>query len=148
MTSRSSKTADKDETKAGDSADVKTETVKLYNTNDGVRGRDGGPYLDEVQARIAEDNRAYIEGRDPDYSALQPFVGVQLVTAARLTQTYNNTNLATDAVSEWDGEIAAPVFAEAEVPVHVPGEDFPTVVAADATPDRDEVPEVGSLTLG
>lgn len=138
MTSRSTKTADKDETKE---ETPEVETVKLYNTNDGVRGRDGGPYLDEVQARIAEDNRAYIEGRKPDYESLQPFVGVQLVTPDQLVQGYNNTLIAADEKKVWDGEISAPIFAETQVEI-VPESDI--VVADNATPDRDVVPPAES----
>lgn len=55
---------------------------KLYNPNDGLTGRDGGPYLDEVQAVQAEERRAKIEGRKPgDPSGI---AGIPLITAAQL----------------------------------------------------------------
>lgn len=62
----------------------KAEEVKLFNPNDGLFKRDGGPYLDEVQARQAEEIRAYREGREPDYDNLQPHPGVPLVSEEQL----------------------------------------------------------------
>lgn len=128
MTSRSTKKSTENEASTED-------TVHLYNVNDGVRGRDGGPYLDEVQARIAEDNRAYIEGREPNYDNLEPFVGVQLVTRDQLIQNYNNTLIASDEKTKWDGEVTAPVFAK------VPAEAF-------EVPEEEKSDDLENLDLG
>lgn len=56
----------------------------LYNANDGVTGRDGGPYLDEVEAREAEKRRAVVEGREPDLDNPPATAGIQLNTAAQM----------------------------------------------------------------
>lgn len=63
--------------------------VKLYNPNDGLTGRDGGPYLDQVEMHDAETRRAVVEKRDPDYNNLQPTAGVPLVTAGTLVNMDN-----------------------------------------------------------
>lgn len=65
---------------------------KLYNINDGVTGREGGPYLDEIQAREAEVRRAQVEGREPS-EELQPYAGFQLVPGQILIQTQNTASL-------------------------------------------------------
>lgn len=59
-------------------------SVPLYNTNDGLTGRDGGPYLDQEEMRIAEERRAKVEGRKPDYDNPGPTAGIQLRTAAEI----------------------------------------------------------------
>ena len=41
-----------------------TETVKVYNPNDGITGRDGGPYLDIEEAKAREARSAAREGRN------------------------------------------------------------------------------------
>lgn len=48
-----------------------TETVKLFNPNDGVTGRDNGTYLDLEEARAREERSAKLEKRKPDYSTVQ-----------------------------------------------------------------------------
>ena len=57
---------------------------KLYNANDGITGRDGGPYLDQVEAKHAEDHRAAVEGREPDYDTMGGYAGTVYLTAAQL----------------------------------------------------------------
>jgi hypothetical protein len=59
----------------------------LYNPNDGLTGRDGGPYLDIEEAKRAEIRRAEVEGREPDFENLPPSAGIQLVTATALLNT-------------------------------------------------------------
>lgn len=59
----------------------------LYNPNDGLTGRDGGPYLDEEEARVAEIRRAKIEGREPDLNSPPASAGIQLSTADQLIRT-------------------------------------------------------------
>lgn len=56
----------------------------LYNPNDRLTGRDGGPYLDQVQAREAEVIRAAKEDREPDFDKVPADAGIQLSTAAQL----------------------------------------------------------------
>lgn len=69
-------------------------SVPLYNPNDGLTGRDGGPYLDQEEMRIAEERRAIVEGRKPDYKNLQPTAGIQLRTAADIIHHgVHNVNL-------------------------------------------------------
>lgn len=58
----------------------KDQDKKFWNAQDGVRGRDGGPYADEEDAWHREELRAAGEGRDPDYDNPAPFVGNQMVT--------------------------------------------------------------------
>ncbi len=67
-------------------------TQQLFNPNDSITGRDGGPYLDEEEARVAEERRARVEGRKPDFDNPPATAGIPLVTAAELlsTATINN----------------------------------------------------------
>lgn len=64
----------------------------LYNANDGLTGRDGGPYLDIEEARQAEVNRARVEDREPDFDNMPASAGIVLVTAgqALANGTVNN----------------------------------------------------------
>lgn len=62
--------------------------VNFYNQQDGARGRDGGPYGDEEEARAAETRRAAIEGREPDYKNPGVTAGQPLVTASQLAPEY------------------------------------------------------------
>lgn len=59
----------------------------LYNANDGLTGRSGGPYLDELEAEQAEIRRAKIEGREPDLDNPPATAGIQLNTADRMIHT-------------------------------------------------------------
>ena len=61
----------------------------LFNVNDGPNGRDGGPYLDQVQQRDAEIARAAAEGREPDFENMVSSPGVQLVTAEQLVKMHH-----------------------------------------------------------
>lgn len=65
----------------------------LYNALDGVAGRDGGPYLDQVEARKAETERARIEGREPDYDNMPATAGQPLVTAEQLLRLQGTSNI-------------------------------------------------------
>lgn len=60
---------------------------RLFNANDGVTGRDGGPYLDVEEAKRAEDRRAAVEGREPNYDNMGSTAGIQLNTAAQMIHT-------------------------------------------------------------
>lgn len=59
-------------------------TTPLFNPNDGLVGRDGGPYLDQEEARIAEERRARIEGREPDFDNPPATAGIPLSPASTL----------------------------------------------------------------
>lgn len=59
----------------------------VYNPNDGLVGRDGGPYLDEVQAEQDEIRRAKAEGRKPDLKNPGANAGIQLSTAGQMLAT-------------------------------------------------------------
>lgn len=60
--------------------------TNLYNPHEGLTGRDGGPYLDREEARLAEIRRAEIEGREPDLENPPATAGIPLVTARQLVQ--------------------------------------------------------------
>ena len=62
------------------------QNVKLYDVNEGLDYRNGGPYLDRELRRKAEDNRALIEGRAPDYDPAIYGPETRLVTAKDLVE--------------------------------------------------------------
>lgn len=99
--------------------ETKEETLTVYNRNDGVFGRDGGPYLDQEQERIEEARRAWVEGREPDFEHLPPGTGTQIVTGPQLIQDFNNTALAGQDKLQFEGGIKAPEKAIAVVSVPV-----------------------------
>lgn len=68
------------------------DSTPLYNPNDGLTGRNGGPYLDEEQARTDEVRRARIEDREPDLDKPGANAGIQLSTAAQMLATLSVTN--------------------------------------------------------
>lgn len=45
-------------------ADSEFKDRAFFNAQDGITGRDGGPYLDQVERVNAEIRRAFLEGRD------------------------------------------------------------------------------------
>ena len=65
------------------------DTKNLYNPHDGLTGRDGGPYLDQEERRLAEITRAAKEGREPDFDNAPATAGTPLVTAATLVALHN-----------------------------------------------------------
>jgi hypothetical protein len=65
------------------------EGLKLYNPHDGLTGRDGGPYLDQVEREAAEIRRAKIENREPDLENPPAVAGTPLVTGAQLAAIAN-----------------------------------------------------------
>lgn len=102
-----------------------TKTVPLFNPNDGVTGRDGGPYLDNVEQHLAESRRAVAEKRDPDFEKLLATAGVPLVTGAQLVNQGQTTSLPSQAHNDVIGvllemhaedELGAPKIDEIEVP--------------------------------
>lgn len=62
--------------------------VNLYDVNAGF-GRDGGPYMDDIEREQAEIRRAAIEGREPDLANPGPTAGTVLVSAQTLIDQYN-----------------------------------------------------------
>lgn len=66
----------------------------FYNPHDGLKGRDGGPYLDHVLRQQAELNRAAVEGRDPLplNGVLPPDAGTPLVPASQVVDNSWTSN--------------------------------------------------------
>lgn len=69
------------------------DSVSLFNPNDNVTGRDGGPYLDEVEARNAEARRSAVEDREPDYDNPPATAGIPLVSGSRQAAAIGVNNL-------------------------------------------------------
>ena len=102
----------------------------LYDVNKGVNGRDGGPYLDEIEAQEAERRRAFIENREPDLDNPGPYQGSVLVDAETLIQNHNSTRH-----GKFEGEIK--VDPVAEVP-DADGDGIPDSEDEDFVPPSDE----------
>lgn len=114
-----------------------TEERRLYNPNDGLTGRGGGPYLDLEEDRLAEERRARIEGREPDLENPPASGGTVLVTAGQLlaNQGVNNLPSVSDSIAS-DQEAAVKSLADNEetalkARAVLPGDAF--------TPPSDEV---------
>lgn len=80
--------------------------LKLYNPHDGLTGRDGGPYLDQVEREQAEIRRAKAEGRKPNLDKpASPSAGTPLVTGAQLVAMANPqsnpSQTATDSLADF-----------------------------------------------
>jgi hypothetical protein len=71
----------------------------LYNPNDGLHGRTGGPYLDQLELIETEKKRAAVEGREPDFNNLQGSAGVRLVTAQELASMNVTTTVSVSSAS-------------------------------------------------
>lgn len=71
----------------------------FYNAQDGLKARDGGPYLDHENRKVAEIRRAQQEGREPvDLNGPLPAdVGTTLVVAGLVqdNSNYSNPSMAT-----------------------------------------------------
>lgn len=70
-----------------------TRTVNLYNPHDNLTGRDGGPYLDQVEAIEAEKRRAIVEDREPDLEHPPATAGIPLVTGPQLVAMSTSANI-------------------------------------------------------
>lgn len=68
-------------------------SVDLFNPHNGLTGRDGGPYLDEEERRLAEVRRAAIEDREPDLKSPPASAGTPLVTAGELAAMANPASI-------------------------------------------------------
>ena len=73
-------------------------TQPLFNPNDILTGRDGGPYLDLEEARVAEIRRAAVENREPS-DTFTATAGIPLVTASELAVTATINNIPSQGVS-------------------------------------------------
>lgn len=92
-----------------------TDKVQLFNPNDGVTGRDGGPYLDQVEAKRAEEVRAEKEGRKPDLENPPATAGQPLNTARQQLSTLEVNNLPSQSsrnISDGDTFLRAAAASE------------------------------------
>lgn len=105
-------------------------TKNLYNPHAGLTGRDGGPYLDQEERRLAEVRRAAIEGREPDFDNAPAVAGTPLVTAGQLIQQANPTSNPSQANAD---PYAYAVDSLAQ------SEDFPVDAFSKRPVDDDEV---------
>lgn len=76
----------------------------LYNANDGLTGRDGGPYLDQLEDERAEILRAKVEDREPDLDNPPASAGTVLVTAGQLLANAGVNNLPSQDGNNFLGE--------------------------------------------
>lgn len=118
--------------------------VSLYNVNDGLTGRDGGPYLDEEMDRNAETVRARIEGREPDYDNPGSTAGTVLVTAGTLLANNGVNNLPSTDNSAEAKDSAVKAIADSKdnnlnVRATVSAEDYASV-------DPDNLPDPSTST--
>lgn len=67
--------------------------VNLFNPHDGLTGRDGGPYLDQEERRLAEIVRSAKEDRKPDFDNAPATAGTPLVTASELVGMANPASI-------------------------------------------------------
>jgi hypothetical protein len=117
----------------------------LYNALDGVAGRDGGPYLDQVEARKAEEVRARIEGRQPDYTNPPATAGQPLVTAEQLLRLQGTSNIPSQENNNVQAE-ALDKFAKDDIfpinphSVRESTNDEDIAVEAEAVENRPQVP--------
>lgn len=88
--------------------------TKFFNANEGLHGRQGGPFLDDVQRRQQEEVRAVREGREPDYENMQPAVGDPLVTEEQLLQQ-SIQSAEPYELTNFEGVTAAPLV-EVDIP--------------------------------
>lgn len=97
------------DTNTGTVSEEKSDTVlSLYNINDGLQGRDGGPYHDIQEAKRHEERSAFREGRKPDFSQPLSGAGIQAVTAAEMLSAHK------PAAGE-SAEITAPVVGTLDI---------------------------------
>lgn len=108
-------------------------SVNMFNPHDGLTGRDGGPYLDQEERRLAEIVRAAKEDRKPDFDNAPATAGTPLVTAAELVGMANPASIpsqqtTTDALTNAVSTLAK-------------DEDFP--VSAFSTRDKTDAEKEG-----
>lgn len=95
------------------------ETRDYYLAQDGVTGRDGGPYLDQVEREVAEVHRARAEDREPDLENPGPTAGTVLTTkpehnpASNPSTAYQDTSTGTNPELQ---SLTLPVDTRTEAP--------------------------------
>src|SRR5690349_12453843 len=77
--------------------------VALFNANDGLSGRDSGPYLDLEEAREAEVRRARVENRKPDLDNPPASAGRVLLTGKQVVSNLGVNSLPPQA-NTWGTE--------------------------------------------
>lgn len=112
------------------------DSTPLFNPNDGITGRNGGPYLDEVQAQQDEIRRAKVEGREPDLDNPGPNAGIQLSTAAQMVAALTVTS--NPSMENARAEAIAKAYKDAH-------ENLDTVVVRDEIPDTSGQPTIQDL---
>lgn len=65
-------------------------TEPKFSMQDGLRGRDGGPYLDDLERRNEENIRAYRENREPDYERVNADHGSMVPGHLLVDNIYSN----------------------------------------------------------
>lgn len=134
-------------------SDQPTVERKLYNPHRGLTGRDGGPYLDEVERRRAEEVRAQVENREPDFDNMPAVAGTPLVVAGQLANAANPSSnpsqtridpaaRAIDAMAESDDfpveSVGSAEFRDlSAAPEYNPAD--PTVIAVAEDSDREPI---------
>lgn len=115
-----------------------SEDRALYNANDGLTGRDGGPYLDQQEDITAEIRRAKIEGREPDLDNPPASAGTVLVTAAQAIANLGVNNLPSQSDNSALGaEAAVKAIADDETNTLKVAAVVPAEVYEDAEPTAD-----------
>jgi hypothetical protein len=108
-------------------------TKPLYNPHDGLTGRDGGPYLDQVERKYAEERRAQVEGREPDFENAPATAGTPLVTSGQLVNMLN-------PASNPSQQVADPTVVGVELMTK--NKDYPLEAATQADfPDLSSAPD-------
>lgn len=95
------------------------ETVPLYNVNDGLGGRNGGPYLDEELHRRATMDAARREGREfKEEDLLNGSPAIQLVTPQQLINAHRDASPSSVEITASPvGEVSLPqVVTEVDTP--------------------------------
>lgn len=117
----------------------------LYNPNDRLTGRDGGPYLDQVQNLEAEKLRAKVEDREPDFDNPAASAGIQLSTAAQLLRAVDVNMPSKFHETGPEAERMFKAAAESDNDLHAVGE-IPDVLfqepetEVESEEDEDDVP--------
>lgn len=118
--------------------------VALFNPNDGLVGRDGGPYLDLEEARNAEKRRAEVEGRKPNLDEPSATAGLPLVTAGQILHTATTLNIpsrdGTAVLDDAAQEFAKSEKVEARVMSEVSAENIGGSPEADAAEKKASAP--------
>lgn len=121
---------------------------KLYNAHDGLTGRPDGIYLDQVEAKHAEEIRAQREGREPNYDEFQPYAGSQLITEAQLLSTGQAVHIPSEQDKLFKAEDAKEVLAQPVATVHVDNVTDARNPFLSKPPQRNEAEEVSEEETG